>query len=203
MGWTTYYRAPADPTAEIARLCTFETDDRKAIPVKICKRGSTYYVAVRVVMKVPTDAERDFPLDASNAYTFAAVFLTSRRVDAWGYKDMDETSGPCDSEAPAAILDLLSVTTNQYALAWRERCRKFAALRARRLEDGATIRLADPLQFTDGQTRDTFRVIIGNFGSRRKETRFQCVHSGALCRISRFRTRAWEKIDNPDGVKVA
>ena len=33
----------------------------------------------------------------------------------FGYKDMDETMGPCEAECPAAILDLLTPTDDQHA----------------------------------------------------------------------------------------
>ncbi len=39
----------------------------------------------------------------------------------FGYKDMSESMGPCESECPARILDLLTATDNTYALAWRAR----------------------------------------------------------------------------------
>lgn len=203
MGWTGYYTAPIDPTAEIARLCTYETEARASAPVKICKRGTTYYVAVRVVMKDHAGDVYGFKLDAENAYTFAAVFLTSRRVDAWGYKDMDETMGPGMSEAPAALLDLLSETTSKYALEWRERCRKNAALRGRVLKGGEIIRFDEPLTFTDGEQRDVFRVVLDRFGARRKQTRFECIRTGQVCRISGFKSRAWVRVENQGQTEAA
>ena len=56
MGWTGYPTAPRDPQAEIARLCTFETETRSAVPIKISKRGSptlrhALYLAAFVVCR--------------------------------------------------------------------------------------------------------------------------------------------------------
>ena len=38
------------------------------------------------------------------------------------YKDMDESSGPYAYDCPKSILDLLSPTTNEFALNWRRKC---------------------------------------------------------------------------------
>lgn len=42
----------------------------------------------------------------------------------WGYKDVDETMGPCDTSFPVSWLELLSPITSEYALEWREAVRK-------------------------------------------------------------------------------
>jgi hypothetical protein len=39
------------------------------------------------------------------------------------YKDMSDDEGPVASDCPAAILDLLTPTTNETSNEWRERCR--------------------------------------------------------------------------------
>lgn len=43
----------------------------------------------------------------------------------WGYKDVDETMGPYQTDFPVSWLDLLSPTESKYAVEWR------AAVRAR------------------------------------------------------------------------
>ncbi len=65
---------------------------------------------------------------------FAAVCLVDwnpRDPEGYifGYKDMTEQMGPVESNCPEAILDLLTPTTNAYALAWRQRCRANAGAR--------------------------------------------------------------------------
>ena len=40
----------------------------------------------------------------------------------FGWKDVDETCGPCECDCPEKILKLLTPTTNEYALRWRESC---------------------------------------------------------------------------------
>lgn len=41
----------------------------------------------------------------------------------WGYKDVDETMGPYQTDFPVSWLDLLSPTDSQYAIEWRKAVR--------------------------------------------------------------------------------
>lgn len=125
MGWLFYDKTPANIEDEIRRLCTGHTPERSMAPVRMALVGSTWYVAVRVQYASPEEARRQislFELQADNSFVFAAVILT-QISGGWGYKDLDETVGPVESRAPAAILDLLSPTTDNWALEWRQRCR--------------------------------------------------------------------------------
>ena len=73
--------------------------------------------------------------------TFAVLYLIkgNPRVYSdpynWGYKDVDETMGPCDTSFPEAWLDLLSHIESRYALDWRQAVRDRAA-RDRRFKIG-------------------------------------------------------------------
>lgn len=132
MGWTIYYHTPANIRDEIARLSTWDNEHGRGFPVLIRNVGSVWYAACRCEpvggrLATGTDKTGRFDTDLDGAYTFALVFLTTGGNGQWGYKDMDETMGPHESEAPAQILDALSPTTSEYALAWRARCRDHAA----------------------------------------------------------------------------
>lgn len=104
----------------------------------------------------------------------------------FGYKDMTEHMGPCETACPQAILDLLGPTDHEYALAWRKRCRDNLARRERPITDGMRVRLAEPLRFTDGHEGDEFVVV-----KRGGRLAFRAPSSSALYRISHFRTRDW------------
>lgn len=78
-------------------------------------RFRTYYAAVEQVIDN----------DPSTRTVFAVVCLLSTRPHdrlQFGYKDMDETMGPCESECPERILKLLTSTDSKWANAWRKRC---------------------------------------------------------------------------------
>jgi hypothetical protein len=96
-------------------------------------------------------------------YVFAGICLVKWNPRAkddliLGYKDMDETAGPSEAACPQRILDLLTSTSEPYALDWRRRCHTLARLRARKLPDGALIRLPEAMTFTDGSKHSEFRA---------------------------------------------
>lgn len=125
---------PASRQKEIDRKLTWESKDKDGNilttyrVLKSAMVGSVYYAAVAI----------DKP--GKETKVSAAVYLTCGRVKhdgcIWGYKDMDETMGPCESKCPASILALLTPTDSQWANEWRERCRKNIAEAAERRKNG-------------------------------------------------------------------
>jgi hypothetical protein len=115
--------------------------------------GATYYAAVR-------DNE---DLGHGHGHVWAFVAVTRRAAGYWnfGYKDMDETMGPWDAEAPARVLDVLSPTGDDTALEWRARCRAHNACQAfaRRVRPGTRLRFLEPVEFADGARLDTFELV--------------------------------------------
>ena len=200
MGWLIYNYTPPCIRDEIARLCTYIWEGGRKHPVLISRKGSVWYAAVRFEPaegRLPTglDATGSFETDATGGYTFAAVFLTTCQDGGWGYKDMDETMGPNVAEAPLKLIDLLSPTTSEWARAWRQRCRDNAVRASRPLKPGDVIRLDEPLPFSDGTKRQTFRVSRERWpGAHRSTTVFTCTETGMTCRISNIRQRNWTRI---------
>lgn len=95
---------------------------------------------------------------------FALVMPVSRGGGYFYYKEQDETCGPCDAEAPARVLALLSETDDEHANAWRARCREnlvkseAAKARAKAVREGTMIRTAEPMFFGERYgSYDTFR----------------------------------------------
>ena len=104
-----------------------------------------------------------------------------------GYKPMDETMGPNESECPERILKLLTPTDSQFAKEWRERC--WANINRRKtkpkVKDGSRIKFDEPLTFTNGAVLDEFTVhMIG------KKIRF--ISGGGLYRITNWRDREFQ-----------
>lgn len=179
MGWTLLHKDPRQsPHDFFAR----EFGSGTAYGTLLASRtvGSTVYLAWQ----------------KQDGTVFAIVCLTQRKPrdhDNFGYKDMDESMGPVESRCPAAILDLLSPTTSEYALAWRQRCRDYATrLQTRRLAPLERIVLAEPLSFH-------FKggpVLLADFIYRPELGRnvFVSVETGALVRIPQYQNYAWERI---------
>lgn len=140
MGWIHCFdgrRLPngkVDRRYECDRILTWDTKDKDGNitatnrVLKSSMVGSTYYAAVET-KKVSGERK-----------VWAAIFLTCGQTKhdgtIWGYKDMDETMGPCESKCPASILALLTPTDSQWANEWRERCRQNMAAAAERRKNG-------------------------------------------------------------------
>ena len=86
----------------------------------------------------------------------------------FGYKDMDETQGPCESECPERILRRLTPTTHKYALEWRERCAAFHAEKAARLvlSEGVWIAPAPDKQLIFSGQQIGLARVVARQGSR-------------------------------------
>lgn len=120
--------------------------------------------------------------------TFGAVVLIRRSRDYYNftYKFIDEGMGPSESECPKAILDLLDPEPlNDYSANWRARCRANLekSAEARKVKGGDRVRFAEPMEFTDGVKRDTFRFV--------SHSTF-VADDGVTVRVTRWRNRAFE-----------
>jgi len=150
-----------------------------------CPGNRVYYAAVQETV------------DGVQKSIFAAICLVhwsprSKTGEQFGYKDMTEHAGPNEARCPRHILDLLTPTDNAYALDWRRRCLDHLRRRARPVEDGDRIRLAEPLRFTDGLECAEFIVV-----KQGRKLRFRHPESHGLYRISRFRERDWSIVPVP------
>tara|TARA_R110002051_G_scaffold107769_1_gene180688 strand:+ start:379 stop:1035 length:657 start_codon:yes stop_codon:yes gene_type:complete len=189
VGWLFYtdrrVQTYADEKAEITRLCAFETDMRRTTLVKASKVGSTWYAAAKVESLDPAPLEdRTYVTDNDESFTFGAVFLTRYDNGCWGYKDMEESAGPCESRAPLSILNLLSELkdADSYAHAWRQRCREWAAIPD--YAEGDKIKLASPVTISDGSTCQIVTATHYRRG-RQKRRCYRIEETGSLVRLSK------------------
>ena len=125
MGWL-YMQSlggHAGPREYLDAQFTFENAEGRSKVLRSTLLGDTYYAAVEQQRR-----------DGGESAVFAFVCLTDYNPrDAegfvFGYKDMTEHMGPCESDCPEDILDLLTPTDRPYAIVWRARCRANAAAR--------------------------------------------------------------------------
>lgn len=106
MGWT-FMPKPASPKAYLDQQLTHGANR----VLRSAFVGTTYYAAVETT----ADGKRD---------VWAAVILTSYRGRdgyPFGYKCMDESMGPNESNCPATIFALLTPTDSEYSNEWRAR----------------------------------------------------------------------------------
>lgn len=147
-----------------------------------CPGNRVYYAAVQIMT------------DGAPGEVFAVICLIrwnprDKEGMVFGYKDMDETVGPYETDCPARILDLLTPTDRPYALAWRERCRANLALKARVLRDGDRIRFDTAMTFTDGHEAQEF--IVRKSG---RKVSLRDPATGGGYRVSRLMERAWSLV---------
>lgn len=131
MGWTFLYE-PEDEAKFIRSI--FE-------PYRIVKArkvGTIWFVATELEKHIPQFE----PNPETGNTTLLWVVLTKRSNWEFGYKDMSEDMGPnaVYARCPKSVLKVLSPTTNEYALRFREDCLTWA--NRPKLKVGDRIRIA-------------------------------------------------------------
>lgn len=119
MGWTSMHGMTGDGVEYLKQ----ELFGSGRVEVREAARvGNAVYMAVRAPLATFPELDRRYRPDADRTVTLAVVVL----IESGHYKDMDESVGPREARAPAAILDILSelLPNAEYALAWRARCRE-------------------------------------------------------------------------------
>ena len=181
MGWLYKHDPISDPVAYLTDQYDHDGEHRTYRVLAAARVANTVYMAVKVTEKA-----------TGNSYVLAAVILISNtRKHGFGYKDMDETMGPCECACPDRIMRLLSpledIPNPGYAADWRARvaARKKAAaeLRTKRasLQPGSIVTLEREVSFRDGTTAAAFRMRF----VRRKTPVFEPTNRpGFLCRLS-------------------
>lgn len=112
-----------------------------------------YYAAVERIDK--TTGKRDvFAMVCMLAYDHSQFYN-------FGYKDMDETCGPNQTECPKRILKLLTPTDHEYARNWRAACweRHERRGKANGLKHGQLVKFKWPMKFTDGREHSELYVV--------------------------------------------
>ena len=192
MGWLYMSRhhmgGHATPSAYLADQFTYSrtSDDGTTQGLRVlesaCVGNRVWYAAAQKIVN-------DVPGDVVAIVCLVRWNLQDKEGMHFGYKDMDETMGPCEDGCPEKILRLLTATTYESALDWRRRCLKRLRLLTRPVIDGMRIRLDQPLTFGDGYVGADFTVI-----KRNGKIRFRGENGFAHYVISRFRDRAWSVV---------
>lgn len=131
MGWTSYHANYYDKRGRIDRKRECDAYWLEGLNaghftvVKSAMVGSTYYAAIRPLMRRTGKDDTFEPIPEKERKTFAVVFLTSANNKTYynfSYKDMDESMIPAANECPVGILRCLSDTENTNELTWRKGC---------------------------------------------------------------------------------
>jgi hypothetical protein len=119
----------------------------------------------------------------------------------FGYKDMHEAMGPCESQCPQPILELLTASDNDQALAWRERCRANNAARKEQSakpkpRPGQTIVFQTPIAFRGGRVFEQLEVAA--YAASHRTVVFRDPGGGGLYRVPNLKSHDYRLIDPPD-----
>lgn len=192
MGWL-YMRSLEGHDGPRAYLDAQFTYERPEVVSKVLKSAfvtpRVYYAAVECFTK-----------STGSRIVWALVCLVhynprDRDGFIFGYKDVDETMGPCETECPEAILDLLTETDSEYALDWRKRCREHAAARRAKAQNpvprpGQTITFDEPVRFADGLSFTTMKVVANRPG-RRPAVLYQDPENGGYYHIRNIKNLSY------------
>lgn len=155
MGWIYTFRGNTPVKEFIASRVNCENEHaRWQVQDIALVRMRTAYMAVEIIRR----NQETGALDTTTREVVALVFLLDYRPNDrdfdTGYKDMDETMGPCESECPERILQLLTPTTHENALAWRQRCWDNIAQRKSFTLTKDVVFEIQPISFLDGIAHD-------------------------------------------------
>lgn len=190
---TTVMQKPDNVSEWMKKTLTWESERSKnvCLDVAIVER-QTGYAAV----------ETTYPDGRTEVW--AAVFALgfyprARWGETFSYKDMTESMGPRQTDCPRRILERLTPTDNKYANEWRAKCwERIHRRENNKLKPGDYIRFAEPLKFTDSETRfDTFRY-DPIFNRDRFVGILENGYDGLSCRIRRWRDREFVKLEEDD-----
>ena len=117
MGWLFFHKDRNLPTSLwFKEHLTYEGEhfSYKPLATSLSKYGRVGYAAVEITNRNTLDKE-------VIAFVYLFNYFPSKYHN-FGYKDMDETMGPVESNCPMRLLKLLTPTDNKWANEWRERC---------------------------------------------------------------------------------
>lgn len=92
------------------RIATQENDFLKAETTRHCARGNCLWRLVRVLNKMTGDVSNYIELD-----------LLLMNKDGWGYKPMDEDSGPYYFSCPPSYIEQADPPQTDFSREWRKK----------------------------------------------------------------------------------
>lgn len=184
MGWTYTHRGNTPIKEFLASRVNCENEHARWLLLGIAiVKMRTAYMAVEIIRRDKDSGQLDMATRKVVAFVFLLDYRSSESGHDIGYKDMDESVGPCECECPERILQLLTPTSHEYALSWRKRCWEIITERKsfKLPKDG--IIETKPISFRDGRTRSRFKVFS------LKPLQLLCLDTQMICRVPRAMLR--------------
>jgi hypothetical protein len=175
MGWLYKQHPVTDPVAYLTGQYNHDGANRTYLLLGAARVSNTVYMAVKSTDKA-----------TGQSYVFAAVILISNtQKDGFGYKDMDESVGPClpqPHHAPALADRRYPQPGLRRRLARpRRRAQEHRGGTAHEAQmPGAIVTLQNAVRFRDGKTATAFRM---RFFQRKKPIFEPLDRPGYWCRL--------------------
>jgi hypothetical protein len=197
MGWLYMQslKGHSGPRQYLDAQFTFERPEATSKVLRSALVGMRVYYAAVEQIRIASGEREVFALICLVRYN-----PRDREGYIFGYKDLTEQMGPCESECPTSILDLLTPTDAPYARQWRARCLESAAARRARAAKpspraGQVIVFDEPLAFSDGRSFERFEVVANPRSHR--TVLFRAPGSSSLYRIPNIKSRTYRLVDPP------
>lgn len=193
MGWTFSHRAKGLSDREwFQRQGCFTWSSPDCADYRVIETATVDRKVFHAVLEMNASRRPELTPDENGKVRIALVFLIKWVPNDhynFGYKDMDEFMGPCETVCPEKILDMLSPIRPEaiaeaearfaadeaavaagkarfawrsgllHAASWREACRRLIAVRKATRKPGTRFKLAHPMRFTDGV--ETSELVAG------------------------------------------
>jgi hypothetical protein len=98
-------------------------------------------------------------LETPDGRRFINLDLIDKSGDQWGYKDMDESCGPCYYDCPLAFLDEATAPDNDFANDWRGKVRAFHQKASRKYAPNDVVLIYGKLYRVIEQVKRSYRVL--------------------------------------------
>lgn len=149
MGWLfTKGQTRAQLIARLTTPWTSEETNLSYTPIRHCTKGNNLWSV----------------WERSDGHRFLALdMMKPEKGYGWGYKGMDESSGPAYVNCPLAYLDLVP-DPGYYATEWRERVRAYWAAQERQRATAKAAKCGDVLTLV-GATLDAVRIVSNRNGT--------------------------------------
>ena len=152
MGWC-YANEEGPRKAFIAeRLEGWDTDGATAKLLAHADHGSRLWKVYEFTYK---QGER-----AGQTERFIALDLIAKwRGHGWGYKDMEETMGPCYYDCPLRFLEMVPAPEGEFVQEWRARVREYWAAKAKVKAKIRSLKIGDVLSLVPGCTPQQVTIV--------------------------------------------
>lgn len=115
--------------------------------------GNNLWVVFERKPEAPTSRTIGYANGESREYPiperFLALYLLDGSGEGWGYKDMDESMGPCETNCPQRLIDMVP-DPGSYATAWRARVKAQREASAGKRRSIKALQLGQKVQLVEG-----------------------------------------------------